>query len=326
MGIFQTLVERPIFNLLEIIYALVPGHDLGVAIIIFTALIRLALWPLVKKQLHHTKKMRKLAPELKKIKKAAGGDRQKEAKLQMEFYKEHEIKPFGTIGTLIVQIPIFIALYQSVSKLIRDPEILQSFSYDWVRNLPWIKHLADNPDAFHHSLFGLVDLSQKGLMAGGGLYFGAIVLAVVAAFAQYYQSKSLLVDDKDAKKLSDIMKSAAAGEQADQSEVAAAVSRSMLIFMPFMTFLFSINLPSALSLYLITSSVVGYFQQRSVLREDAEEMSKIADIPEAKVVSSPSTNKKPKSSQNQTTPNKAKSKSKKSAKQNSKTTKKKRRK
>ena len=125
---FKTFVEQPVFNLLVVIYALLPGHDLGLSIILFTIVIRLLLWPLVRKQLHHTKAMRKLQPELKKLKKAASGDRQKEARMQMELYKEHGVKPFSTIGTLIVQIPIFIALYQAVSKLIRDPSILQSFT------------------------------------------------------------------------------------------------------------------------------------------------------------------------------------------------------
>ena len=170
MELFRTLVEQPVFNLLEIIYALVPGHDLGVAIIIFTAIIRLALWPLVRKQLHHSRRMRELQPELKKIKKAAKGDRQKEARLQMEFYKEHEIKPFATIGTLIIQIPIFIGLYQAVLRLINNPESLQSFSYSWVKDLPWIQDIAANGSDFNPAFLGLVDLSQKGLTAGGGAH------------------------------------------------------------------------------------------------------------------------------------------------------------
>lgn len=277
MELFRTLVEQPIFNLLEVIYALVPGHDLGVAIVIFTALIRFALWPLVKKQLHHTKKMRKLQPELKKLKKSAGGDRQKLARLQMEFYKEQEIKPFSTIGTLIVQIPIFIGLYQAVNRLIKNQDSLQNFSYDWVKELSWIKHVAENREAFDHTLFGLVDLSQKGLKAGGGIYFAAIVLAGVAAVAQYFQSKALLIDQKDARSLKEILKSASEGEKADQAEMTAAVSKGMIVFMPFFTFIFSISIPSALSLYLLTSSVVGFLQQRKILKEDIDEINKITD-------------------------------------------------
>lgn len=296
MELFRILIEQPIFNLLEVIYALVPGHDLGVAIIIFTALIRLALWPLVRKQLHHARRMRELQPELKKIKKAAKGDRQKEARLQMEFYKEHEIKPFSTIGTLIVQIPIFIGLYQAVLKLINDPNTLQSYAYDWVQNLSWIRDVAANGRDFDTTLFGIVDLSQKGLEAGGGLYAGAIIIALVASVAQYFQSKSLLVQANDARKLSVILKEAASGKESDQAEVAAAVSRGMLYFMPIVTFIFAINLPSALSLYFLTSSVVGYVQQRIILNEDIEEMGQIAraktsDKPKAEVVEAVPENK-----------------------------------
>lgn len=276
MELFRTLVEQPIFNLLEVIYALIPGHDLGVAIIIFTAIVRLALWPLVRKQLHHARKMRALQPQLKKIKKAAKGDRQKEARLQMEFYKEHEIKPFSTVGTLIIQIPIFIGLYQAVLRLINNPESLQSFSYDWVLHLPWIEEVAADPSKFDATLFGLVDLSQKGLVAGGGLYMPAIILAAVAAIAQYFQSKSLLIDQKDSRKLLEVLKDATSGKETDQAEVTAAVSKGMLYFMPGITFLFAINLPSAMSLYFLTSSVVGYIQQRIILKEDVEEMAKIA--------------------------------------------------
>ncbi len=295
MELFRTLVEQPIFNLLEVIYAIIPGHDLGVAIIVFTALIRLALWPLVKKQLHHTKKMRVLGPELKKLKEAANGDRQKLARMQMEFYKENEIKPFSTIGTLIIQIPIFIGLYQAVNKLIKNQDSLQTFSYDWVKDLSWIKSVAEDRNLFDGTLFGFVNLAEKGLGSGKGLVWSAILLAAVAAIAQYFQSKSLMIDQKESRKLKDILKAAAAGEQADQAEMTAAVSRGMLIFMPFMTFIFSVSIPSALSLYLLTSSVVGYFQQRSVLNQDVEEINEITNVAEINKVSKLKTKKPTKS-------------------------------
>ena len=295
MELFRTLVSRPIFNLLEVIYAQIPGHDLGVAIIIFTAFIRIALWPLVKKQLHHTKKMRGLQPQIKEIKKAAGGDRQKLARLQMEFYKEKEIKPFGTIGTMIVQIPIFIGLYSAVNKLIKDSDSLQTYAYDWVKNLSWIKHINENQDKFDHQFLGLVDLSQRGLKAGGGIYLAAVILAAVAAIMQYFQSKSLMIDQADSRKLKDILKGVASGEEADQSEMTAAISKGMIIFTPFMTFIFSISIPSALSLYLLTSSAVGYLQQRKVLHKDVEEIEIITN----KAIKEES-NKKPKPKKAQT--------------------------
>src|SRR5438552_9003613 len=119
---FTTIIVQPIFNLLVLIYALIPGHNFGLAIIIFTILIRLLLWPLVKKQLHHAKAMRELQPELKKIKAAAKGNRQEESRLVMELYKEKEINPFSSLGIVIVQAPILIGLYLGLQKLIKNPQ------------------------------------------------------------------------------------------------------------------------------------------------------------------------------------------------------------
>lgn len=274
---FDTLIVQPVFNLLEFILASVPGHDLGVAIILFTILVRLALWPLVHKQLHHAKAMRKLQPELKKLKKAAAGDRQKEARLQMELYKERGIKPFSSIGTLIIQIPIFIALYQAILKITNDPSSLMEFSYEPVRNLPWVQNLAADVSQFNETFIGLVDLSRKGIELGGaGLYLPAIVLAVVSTVVQYYQTKLMMMNNQESRKLSVILKEAAAGKETDQSEVTAAVSRLMLVFLPIATFTFALIVPAALALYLLTSGAVGYLQQRRVLAQDAEEMHQIA--------------------------------------------------
>lgn len=288
---FRTFVEEPVFNLLELIYAVLPAHDLGIAIIIFTAIIRLLLWPLVRKQLHHARAMRKLQPELKKLKKAAAGDRQKEARLQMELYKEHEVKPFATIGTLIIQIPIFIALYQVIIKLIKDPNILNTYGYEPIRNLSWIREVLADIQKFDVSFLGTFDLSRTGI-SSEGIYIGAIILALASSIMQYYQSKLMMRDHKDARKLMDILKEATAGKQADQTEVTAAISRGMLYFLPFITFVFAINIPSALSLYFFTSSAVGYLQQWYVFKQDKEEMHEIASEEPKKELSPKKTKKK----------------------------------
>ena len=66
---FTAIIVKPIFNLLVLIYAILPGHNFGLALIIFTVIIRLLLWPLLKKQLHQAKAMKKLQPEIKRVKK-----------------------------------------------------------------------------------------------------------------------------------------------------------------------------------------------------------------------------------------------------------------
>ena len=141
-NIFTTIIVQPIFNLLVLIYSILPGHNFGLAIILFTILVRLLMWPLVKKQLHHARAMRELAPELKKIKKAAGGDRQKESQLTMELYKEKEINPFASLGLVILQIPIFIGLYSGLHRIVKDPNTIITFSYPFMHHLSWLKALA----------------------------------------------------------------------------------------------------------------------------------------------------------------------------------------
>ncbi len=276
---FDDYIVQPVFNVLEFIYAVLPGHDLGVAIIIFTLMIRLALWPILKKQLHQAKLIKKLQPQLKAIKKQASGDRQKEARLQMELYKEYGIKPATTILTLIIQIPIFIGLYQAVLRLINDPNTLVNFSYEPIRNLPYIQELAGDITKFSHEFIGAVDLSRAGISAKG-IYLPAIILALIAGYAQYRQSKLMVSDAKDAKKLSDIMKSAASGTTVDQGDVNGAIGQMMVKVLPIITVVFSINIPSALTLYILTTTVVGYFQQKHVLDQDQEEMEEEAELPD----------------------------------------------
>jgi YidC/Oxa1 family membrane protein insertase len=303
---FNTFIVQPVINLLVLIYALLPGHNFGVAIILFTVVVRLLMWPLVKKQLHHAKAMRELQPELKRIKKETRGDRQKESMMTMALYKEKEINPFSSIGLLIVQIPILIALYSGISKIIKDPQALFDFAYPFVEKIGNLPELAANIDNFDATLFGFIDLTKAALVPGGGIYWPAMVLVIGSAVTQYYQSKQLMPSDKDSRKLRDILKDAGSGKQADQSEVNNAVGRSTRYFIPAMIFIFTVNLPSALSLYWLTSGLVAIIQQNRVLgREEKVLEDSVSDKPtakqraqkavEAEVVTKPKTAKKKKS-------------------------------
>jgi YidC/Oxa1 family membrane protein insertase len=277
-NIFTTLIVQPIFNLLVIIYALLPGHNFGLAIIIFTIIIRLLLWPLVKKQINHAKTMRNLTPELKKIKAAAKGDRQKESQMTMELYKERGINPFASIGILVVQLPILIGLYSGLSRIIKDPHEIVNFSYPFVQNMSWIQTLSQDISKFDDSFIHLVDLGRKALGASG-IYWPALLLVALSAIAQYYQSKQLMPKSEDARSLRQILREAGQGRQAEQSEVNAAVGRGTLFLIPGMVFIFGLNFAAALPLYWLTSSVVAILQQARILREDVQEADASVSIP-----------------------------------------------
>ena len=273
---FTTLIVQPIFNLLVLIYALLPGHNFGLAIILFTIVVRLLMWPLVKKQLHQAKAMRKVQPEVKKIKAAAKGDKRKEQQMMMELYKERGINPFGSIGMLVLQIPILIGLYSGLQRVVHNPHELVSFSYPILQDFSWMKELAGNIHLFDSSLFGVVDLTRAAL-GPKGVYWPAMFLVIGSAVVQFYQSKQLMPSDKDSRSLRTILKEAGGGKQADQSEVNAAVGRSTRFLLPAMIFLFTVNIASALSLYWLVGGIVAYIQQSIVLRDDATEMEADAD-------------------------------------------------
>lgn len=280
---FNTLLVQPIFNVLVTIYALLPGHNFGVAIILFTILVRLAMWPLVKKQLHHAKAMRQLQPELKKIKQATKGDRQKESQMVMELYKERGINPFSSIGLLLVQLPIFIALYSVINKIVQDPASLYNFAYPFVQNLSWLKELAADPSKFDNSLFGFVDLG-KAAYSQGVWYIPALILVAISAVGQFYQGRQLMPRDKDAKGLRQILREASEGKQADQSEMAAATGRFTQFMIPAFVFFVTLGLPAALSLYWSTTSIVAIIQQARVLGKDEAELESIANKKQKKSV------------------------------------------
>ncbi len=274
---FTTIIVRPIFNLLVLIYAMLPGHNFGLAIILFTVLVRLLMWPLVKKQLHQAKAMRELQPELKRIKAAAKGNRQKESMMVMELYKEREISPFTSFGLILVQLPIFIGLYSGLRRIVDDPQAITTFSYPFLQNLSWIKELGADISRFDSTLFGVVDLTRAAIGKTGGVYWPAMLIVIASAYMQYKQSAQLLPSNKDSRGLRKILKEASGGKQADQAEVNAAVGRSTRYLIPGLIFFVTVNIASALSLYWFTSGLVAFLQQNKVLGQDKTELEAVAD-------------------------------------------------
>ena len=285
---FNTLIVQPIFNLLVLIYALLPGHDFGMAIIIFTILIRLLMWPLIKKQLHHTKQLRKLQPEIKKIKAATKGNKQEESRLTMELYKERKINPFSALGLTLLQFPILIGLYIGLRKLITNPKVLITFTYPFVRHIAYIQFLGHDIGQFKPTLFNLVDLNRAALGPHGVWYFPALVLVTASAVMQYFISKQLLPQADEKKSLRQIMKDAGKGKSADQTDMQAATGRFTSLMIPFLIFFITLRIASALSLYWFVSSLVAYIQQAIVLRDDETEMEAIGDEPVKKKVTAKS--------------------------------------
>jgi YidC/Oxa1 family membrane protein insertase len=287
---FDTLIVQPLFNILTYIYAIIPGHNFGLAIIVFTVLVRFALFPLVKKQLRHTRAMRELQPEIKKIKEKTKGDRQQQSLMMMELYKEREIKPLSFIGLMAVQIVLFLALFSGLNRVVNDPNQIYDFSYSFVQQTETMQELQEDISRFDNTLFGVVDLSRSAIGSEEGFYSLAFILVIASAVVQFFQIRQTMPNEKSARKLRDILQDANKGKEADSSEVNAAVSRNMAFFMPALIFVITLPFPAALPLYWFVGSFVAFLQQGYLLRQD-EYMMTSAEVVSKKPLKDSSKNK-----------------------------------
>ncbi|MBR3253093.1 membrane protein insertase YidC, partial [Candidatus Saccharibacteria bacterium] len=180
-NLIDIIIVRPIVNIQFMIFNLV--HDFGVAIIIFAVLVKLCMLPLTKRQLMQTRLMRKIQPELTQIRKNCNGNKQLESIQTMDLYKRYNVKPFSSILTLLIQLPIFIAIFSAI-RVIATPmptDNLMNRAYEIVayegseiRTLEEKQevYLADLNNSeipaeekaeydFHPQLFGVIDLTAR---------------------------------------------------------------------------------------------------------------------------------------------------------------------
>ncbi len=275
MNFFELIIVQPIFNLLLAIYSVVPFADFGIAVIIFTLIVRFALWPLVVKQLHQVKAMRKLQPELAKIKKASKGNKQLEGMQMLELYRKHEVKPFRSILILLIQLPIFIALFQVIQIFTTHRDQIGQFTYGFMQNFEPVRALVAEPDSFNKMFLGLIDITTTAISSQGVNIF-LILLAVAAAYTQYIISKQTSPQTTN-KRLRDVLAEAGDGKQPDQAELNAVMASKMIKFLPFMMFFIMMSLPGAIGLYYVVSNIFAAIQQHFLLKKDAQEMDALAD-------------------------------------------------
>lgn len=211
---------------------------------------------------------------------------------------------------LLIQLPIFIALYRVIQIFTTGRDQLAQFTYDFIEKIPFVQDIIANPQQFNEQFLGFIDLTQHAI-SENGVSIVLVLLAVIAAVTQYISSKQTMPHDGNGKRLRDILAEAGQGKEPDQAEMNAVMMRKMIKFLPIMMFIIMLNLPGALALYFATSNIVAALQQRHILRKDEEELEKIAAEPiksskksqakEAKIVKkTPATTKKKSSETNVT--------------------------
>ena len=209
----------------------VVGQNFGVAIILFTILIRIITWPLNAQQMKGAKAMQDLQndKEWQAIQKKYAKDREKLAQEQMRVYREKGINPFGSCLPTLIQFPILIGLYQSIIRALgATPLDLLKLSQ------------SINPNFL--DVAKLVPLNSKFLWMNLGQPEPYYILAIVVAVTTYIQSKLTLPPSTNPN---------------DQS---AAMGQSMAITMPLMLGWLALTFPSGLAVYFVTSNVLGIVQ------------------------------------------------------------------
>jgi len=230
--IYQVVLYQPIFNLLVWLYNIVPGHDIGIAIVILTVIIKLILYPFSLQSIKAQKAMQAIQPKLEEIKKKYKDNKEKLSLEMMNLYKQEKVNPFSSCLPLLIQFPFLIAVYQ----VFRSG--LSNGSFDLL--YPFIS----NPGSINPYFLGLVDLSQP-----------QIILAVLAGAAQYWQAKMIQVRKPPADK------SGKPIPGAKDESMMAAMNKQMIYFMPIITIVIGMSLPGGLLLYWFISTLLMILQQ-----------------------------------------------------------------
>ena len=300
--LIDMLIVRPIVNIFFAIYSLVG--DFGIAIILFVIVVKIFMWPLMKRQLHQTRIMKEIQPELAEIKKNCKGNRQLESLQMMDLYKRKNVKPFRSFLTILIQLPLFISLFTAINVVARPRENynVDHSAYSFVKPLRNVSDIIpkqtkyleevkaynekkdeEKGDApvyeFEPKLFGLVDLS---VTAGFTSISSVIILifALASAATQFIMSRQQdPTRGKNGKKRSvrQILKDAAKGKEASQEDINAAAQGQMTFMMPMMMLLIMISLPGALVFYYLLNNIITVFLQRIILNRNYTEMEAAAD-------------------------------------------------
>ena len=239
--IFNDLLYYPLFNLMVFFYNIIPGNDIGIAIIMLTLLVRFVLYPINTKAIKSQKQLQKIQPKMKEVQAKYKNDKEKQAKALMELYQKHKINPMSGCFPILIQFPILIALYWVFLNGFKDESL--SILYTFI----------SNPGHIDPIFIGFVNLSETN-----------IVLAFIAGILQYFQTKMIMGNKKEEDKKED--KKEKTPEEKTQ-DFAQSMSKQMIYLMPVLTFVFAMSFPSGLALYWAVTTLFAIVQQSLIIRK-----------------------------------------------------------
>jgi len=235
--LYTTFIYEPLYNGLMFLAGHLPFLDAGVIIILFTIIVKILLFPLSRKAARTQIAMKMYEPEMNAIKEKHKDDKQAQAVQVMAFYKAKKINPFSSIFLILIQLPIFFALYKvfySSGLSAPDASILYSF--------------VKVPESVDMNFLGLIDIGAK-----------SAVLAVLAAVSQFFQIK-----------LSMPAAAPKTGKGGFQEDFAHSMQTQMKYVFPIMILFIAYHVAAALALYWVTSNLFMIGQEIVVKRQMAK--------------------------------------------------------
>lgn len=236
--IWHTFFFDPVYNTLVFFIDIIPGGDVGLAIIATVVLVKLVLLPLSVKAVKTQKILREIDPKLREIKEKYKDNREEQARAMMAVYAEAGMNPFASILVFFIQIPIVIALYLAVSSGggIALPEINTNLLYAFI----------PNPSVVTMDFLGIIDITGKSLL-----------LALAAAVAQFFQVKLAVppLPPRDPNAAPDL-----------KDDFMRNMHFQMRYMMPVLIFFAAYFISAAIALYFFVSNLVGIAQELYVKR------------------------------------------------------------
>ena len=227
--LYNTYFYYPLYNALIYIVGLIPTHDIGIAVVILTIVVKLILFPLSKKSVITQIKMKQLDPELKALQAKYKNDKPELSKQLMAFYKNNELNPFSGMFLIILQIPVILALAKVFYS--KDLHAGVTFLYGFITFPAYISNM----------FLGLFDLSVN----------HSLTLAVLVGISQFIQAK-LVIPPHNPK----------THDATDMGQnIAKSMNTQMKYVMPIFVGFISFSLPSIVSIYWITSNIFAIFQE-----------------------------------------------------------------
>lgn len=241
MWLYNEILFRPILNLLIWLYGVLPGADLGIAIIVLTIIVKLILYPFTVAQIKQQRALQAMQPKIAEIRRRLKDDKEAQAKELMELYRKDKVNPAASCLPLIIQLPVFIALYQALSVGLKSQALTMLYSF------------VPNPGTVHALLFGFMDLTQPNY-----------ILAALAAGVQFWQSWMMMKQTGTTTPPPSEVKQEKGAKDEDMS---AMINKQMMYVMPIMTLIIGIKLPGGLTLYWFVMSLLTVAQQYWLMRK-----------------------------------------------------------